>query len=371
LRVERLELKNFRNYAYQSIEFGEGINILYGENAQGKTNVLEALYITATGKSQRTSNYQEMVRTGCEGFEISLRAVSGERTSQVDIRYSREKGKYAEVNGIRRDRISDILGTLNMIFFSPETLDIVKGSPQQRRKFLDILLCQVSKNYLYSLQQYNQLVKNKSLALKKGRNERKYDEIIPIWNANMAKHGGRIAYIRDRTIKRLNQYMKEEIRRISRQREESDLIYRTFTDCINDADEAYYAEKLEIRMREGMNKEKELGQCLYGPHRDDVEILLNGMNSRHYCSQGQQRSLALALVLSELKWIEEIMGDTPVLLLDDVMSELDQSRQEYLMKGLSGIQTIITTTDDHIMGHGLFEKADRYRVISGTVTRMI
>jgi len=191
LRVERLELKNFRNYAYQSIEFGDGINILYGENAQGKTNVLEALYITATGKSQRTSNYQEMVRTGCEGFEISLRAVSGERTSQVDIRYSREKGKYAEVNGIRRDRISDILGTLNMIFFSPETLDIVKGSPQQRRKFLDILLCQVSKNYLYSLQQYNQLVKNKSLALKKGRNEqnmmRSFPSGMPIWQNTAAE----------------------------------------------------------------------------------------------------------------------------------------------------------------------------------------
>lgn len=370
MRVERLELKNFRNYVYQSIEFGDGINILYGENAQGKTNVLEALYITATGKSQRTNNYHEMVRYGCEGFEISLKAECRERTNQVDIRYSREKGKYAEVNGIKRNRISDILGTLNMIFFSPETLEIIKGSPLQRRKFLDVLLCQVSKSYLYSLQQYNQLVKNKSIALKKGRTEKKYEEIIPIWNENMAKHGGKIAYVRDRTIKRLNQYMKEELLRISNRKEVSELIYRTFTECMPEADESYYVNKLEDRMREGMNKEKEMGQCLYGPHRDDIEIMLNGMNSRHYCSQGQQRSLALALVLSELKWIEEIKGDTPVLLLDDVMSELDHKRQEYLINGLKDIQTIITTTDDHIMGHKNFGKAIRYKVESGTVRRM-
>lgn len=371
MKVERLNLKNFRNYEYQSIEFGEGINILYGENAQGKTNILEALYITATGKSQRTNNYQDMIRKGSEGFEVSLTANSRERTNQIDIRYYREKGKHAEINGIRRNRISDILGTMNMIFFSPETLDIVKGSPLQRRKFIDVLLCQVSKNYLYSLQQYNQLVKNKSLALKKGRSDKKYDEIIPIWNANMSRHGGRIAYIRDRTIKRLDFYMKEEMRRISSQREDSDLIYKTFTECDSQADEAYYSERLEKKLEEGMSREKELGQCLYGPHRDDVEILLNGMNSRQYCSQGQQRSLALALVLSELKWVDEIKGDRPVLLLDDVMSELDQGRQEYLMLGLKDMQAIITTTDDQMPGYGRFGSAARYKVVSGTVTKII
>lgn len=371
MKVERLDLKNFRNYESQTIVFGDGVNILYGENAQGKTNILEALYITATGKSQRTNNYQDMIKYGSDGFEISLEAATRERINCVNIRYSREKGKYAEINGIRRNRISDILGAMNMIFFSPETLDIVKGAPAQRRKFLDILLCQVSKSYLFSLQQYNRLVKNKSLALKKGRNDRKYDEIIPIWNANIAKHGGKIAYIRDRTVRRLNEYMKEEIRKISNYREDSDLVYKTYTGCYLSADEAYYAERLTSKLKEGMDREKKMGQCLYGPHRDDVEILLNGMNSRQYCSQGQQRSLALALVLSELKWIEEIKGDTPVLLLDDVMSELDHGRQEYLVKGLKNIQTIITTTDDHILSHGGFGNANKYKVVNGTVNKMI
>lgn len=371
MRVEKLELKNFRNYEYQSIDFGDGINILYGENAQGKTNVLEALYITATGKSQRTNNYQELVRKGADGFEISLRAAVRDRDCRIDIRYSREKGKHAEVNGIRRNRLSDILGTLNMIFFSPETLDIIKGSPLQRRRFIDVLLCQVSKSYLYSLQQYNRLVRNKSLALKKGRTEKKYDEIIPIWNANISRQGGRIAYVRSRAIRRLNDFMKEEMRKISGGREEPELVYRTYTESGPEADEAYFAESLETKLKDGMDREKELGQCLYGPHRDDIEILLNGLNSRQYCSQGQQRSLALALVLSELRWIEEIKGDRPVLLLDDVMSELDHSRQEYLMMGLKDIQTIITTTDDKNLDRGEFRNAGKYRVVSGTVTRIV
>lgn len=371
MKVERLELKNFRNYEYQSIEFGEGINILYGENAQGKTNVLEALYITATGKSQRTNNYQDMIRKGAEGFEISLKAAIRERTNHIDIRYFREKGKHAEINGIKRNKISDILGTMNMIFFSPETLEIVKGSPLQRRKFIDVLLCQVSKSYLYSLQQYNRLIKNKSLALKKGRIDKKYDDVIPIWNANISKQGGRIAYIRDRTVRRLNDFMKEEMKRISNGKEESDLIYKTYTESQPEADEAFYVERLDKKLKEGIRKEKELGQCLYGPHRDDIEILLNGMNSRQYCSQGQQRSLALALVLSELKLVDEIKGDRPVLLLDDVMSELDNSRQEYLMMGLRDIQTIITTTDDQRLDHGEFSAANKYRVVSGTVERII
>jgi recF protein len=371
LKVERLELKNFRNYVHQSVDFGEGINILFGENAQGKTNILEALYITATGKSQRTNNYHDLIRNGSDGFEISLKSMVREMDTRIDIRYFREKGKHVEINGIKRNRISDILGTLNMIFFSPETLDIVKGSPLQRRKFIDILLCQVSKSYLYSLQQYNKLIKNKSIALKKGRTDKKYDDIIPIWNENIAKHGGRIAYIRDRTIRRLDVFMKEEMASISDRKEESALIYRTYTDCPSGSDESYYVECLSRKLREGMAREKELGQCIYGPHRDDIVIMLNGMNSRQYCSQGQQRSLALALVLSELRWIDELKGDRPVLLLDDVMSELDMKRQEYLMTGLKGIQTIITTTDDKRLTRGEFRNANKYRVVSGTVTRVV
>lgn len=367
MHVEKLELKDFRNYVSQSIVFDHGINILYGENAQGKTNVLEALYITATGKSQRTNNYHDLIRKDADGFNIKMSAFAGERLNQIAIRYSREEGKYAEVNGIRRNRISDILGTMNMIFFSPETLEIVKGPPVGRRKFIDILLCQVSKSYLYSLQQYNQIIKNKSLALKKGKHDRKYDEIIPIWNEHLSGHGGRIAFVRDKAVKRLNAFMKEEMLRISDGTETSEIIYKTFADCPENPSEIYYSEQLADNLNKGMKKEKELGQCIIGPHRDDMEILLNGLNSRQYCSQGQQRSLALSLVLSELKWIEEIKGDKPVLLLDDVMSELDRKRQDYLLRGLYDIQTIITTTDDNILKDSINNKGKIFLVKAGKV----
>lgn len=365
--VKRLELDNFRNYKRQSIVFGDGINILYGENAQGKTNILEALYLTATGKSQRTNNYHDLIMNGTDGFEVRMDAVSNDSLKRIGIRYTKDKGRYAEVNGIRRNRISDILGTMNMIFFSPETLDIIKGSPQCRRKFIDVLLCQVSKSYLHSLQQYNQIIKNKSAALKKGRNDKKYDEVIPVWNEHLAGHGGRICYIRDKTIRRLDDYMKREIEKITSGGESSELAYKTFTGCPDMPDEAYYREQLRLKLEQGRARERELGQCLYGPHRDDIEISLNCMNSRQYCSQGQQRSLALSLVIGELKLVEEIRGEKPVLLLDDVMSELDQKRQEYLLKGLYDIQTIITTTDVEQLKSGLRREVTCMRVVSGNV----
>jgi len=233
-----------------------------------------------------------------------------------------------------------------MIFFSPETLEVVKGSPASRRKFLDILLCQTNRQYLHFLKRYNSLIKNKSIALKKGKQEKRYEEIIPIWNEHISAYGGKIVYLRMNAIKKLNLYMKNEIHKITDNTETSELVYKTFCNTDEVKDEAFYKKELLQTLSEGMQKEINILQCIYGPHRDDFEILLNGMNSRQYCSQGQQRTLALSLILSELFFIEEVKGEKPVLLLDDVMSELDLKRQEYLLRGLSNVQTIITTTDE-------------------------
>lgn len=172
MTIQEVELYQFRNYKKQSLTFGEGINILYGQNAQGKTNILEALYISSTGKSHRTNNYHDLIQNGQTGFEIKLSATVNNRENSIIVRYSKDTGKSAEINGIRREKLSDILGTLNMIFFSPETLEVVKGSPACRRKFLDILLCQTNRQYLHLLKRYNSLIKNKSLALKKGKQEK-------------------------------------------------------------------------------------------------------------------------------------------------------------------------------------------------------
>lgn len=346
MTIQELELNRFRNYKKECLTFDEGINILYGQNAQGKTNILEALYISSTGKSHRTNNYNDLIQRGQTGFEIKLRAKINDRENSIIIRYSKDKKKSAEINGIKRDKLSDILGTLNMILFSPETLEVVKGSPAVRRKFLDILLCQTNRQYLHLLKRYNSLIKNKSIALKRGRTERKYEEIIPVWNEHISTYGGKIIYLRNNAINKLNKYMKKEIHKITDGAESSELIYKTFCETNEDRDEKYYEDQLLKSLNVGMQKEMCISQCVFGPHRDDFEIMLNGMNSRQYCSQGQQRTLALSLIIAELFYIEEIKGEKPVLLLDDVLSELDLKRQEYLLRGLTNVQTIITTTDE-------------------------
>lgn len=346
MNIKDLELVNFRNYDHQAIYFGDGINILFGQNAQGKTNILESLYLAATGKSHRTNNYHDLIKHGEQGFELKLHAYINDRKTTILIKYSKEKGRYVEINGIKRDKLSDILGTLNIILFSPETLEVVKGSPQVRRKFLDVLLCQTDRKYLYYLQQYNILLKNKSIALKKGKNDKKYEDVIPIWNDNISKYGGKIAYLRKKTIEQLNYYMKKEIGQITDKKETSELLYKTFCSFDSSTDSGVFEDNLKRKLENGIEKEINISQCLYGPHRDDFEILLNDMNSRQYCSQGQQRTLALSLILAELFFVEETKGEKPVLLLDDVMSELDVTRQEYLISGLYDVQTIITTTDD-------------------------
>lgn len=367
MTIKDLELFNFRNYENQIITFGEGINILYGQNAQGKTNILEALYISSTGKSHRTNNYQDLIRYEKLGFELRLTAIIAERENTIVIKYSKEKGRYAEINGVKRDKLSDILGTLNMILFSPETLEVVKGSPAIRRRFLDILLCQTNRQYLYLLKRYNLLMKNKTISLKKGKNENKYNEIIPVWNDQISIYGGKIAYIRMNTINKLNNYMKNEIVNISNNTENSDMQYKTFCDFEINANQDYFINQLSQKLKKGIEKEKSISQCIYGPHRDDFEILLNNMNSRQYCSQGQQRTIALSLILAELFYVEEIRGEKPVLLLDDVMSELDQNRQEYLLKGLYDVQTIITTTDELTYASIKERKVKKFYIENGTI----
>lgn len=368
MNIETLVLKNFRNYDNEVISFNNGINIIYGNNAQGKTNILEAIYISSTGKSHRTNNYNELIKYEKAGFELSLNSCIREKENDIKIKYYKEKGKFVEINGVKRNKISDILGNLNMILFSPESLEIVKGVPSERRKFLDILLCQTNKTYLYSLQQYNMLIKNKALALRKNKTENKYNDIFPIWNDQIAKLGGKIIIYRLEAIKTINKFMKNEVEQISNGREKSTLFYKTFCEVNESCTEEYIVEKLNEKLYFGLKREIELSQCLYGPHRDDFEILLNDKNSRQYSSQGQQRTLALSLIISEVLYIEETKGEKPVLLLDDVMSELDIKRQEYLINGLYDVQTIITTTDNIPYKNIKGRSVNHFYIEKGTIT---
>ncbi|NLU52997.1 MAG: DNA replication/repair protein RecF [Clostridiaceae bacterium] len=365
--INSLELYSFRNYEKETITFDNSVNLLYGQNAQGKTNVLEALYIAATGKSHRTNTFQDLVQYGKPGFEIHLTAEIDGRTNTILLKYSRDRGRYIEINGIKRDKMSEILGTLNMILFSPETLEVVKGSPSIRRKFLDILLCQTNRQYLYYLQKYNNLIKNKSVALKKWKTDKRYEDVLPVWNEQISVYGGKVAFLRVNCVEKLNEYMKKEIGYIAENKEVSNITYKTYCTFDKNCDEKYFENELKLKLAQGINREFELSQCLIGPHRDDIEILLNGRNSRHYCSQGQQRTLALALIISELLFIEEVKGEKPVLLLDDVMSELDSKRREYLLNSLYDVQTIITATDDLPFDNIKNKKVKKMQVVNGKI----
>ena len=344
--VSEIRLTNYRNYISQELAFSEGVNLFYGENGQGKTNLLEAIYLMATGKSHRTSNYNDLVGFGSEGFEIILKGMVNDREITLRVRYLKERGRITEINGIRRERISDVLGTMNMILFSPETLSIVKGSPAERRRFLDVLLCQTSRSYLENLQRYNKIIKNKSAALKNYRTGRSFQEVIPVFNEALAKTGGQVIKKRWEAIEKLNAFTRQEMRQLAGDREQILLRYKTsLGEGMAQDSDIDYEKELALKLERSIKKELETGQCLYGPHRDDMEMTLNDKSSRVFSSQGQQRSLALALILAELRFVEDERGEKPVLLLDDVMSELDERRREALVGGLKNVQTIITTTE--------------------------
>ena len=338
--IKKLQLKNFRNYREEEVVFSENISLIYGENAQGKTNIVEALYLFATGKSHRTKNINELIRYGEIYFDITLFFEENNYEQTLEIRYEKGKGKQLLINEVKKDRMSDLLGVVPSVLFAPESLLYVKGSPGERRKILDIVLCQSSKKYLSELQRYNKIIKNKNILLRDLQTGVKQHEQLEVWNESQAKAGASIIFERDILITSLEKRMNRLLQGISDGRERISLKYKT----LENEDQTIY-EALIQAIRKNTNREIEQGSCLIGPHRDDLEIYVNQRNSRVYCSQGQQRSVALALNIAILEELEDKMGKAPILLLDDVMSELDEKRQRYLFDVIDSRQTIITTTE--------------------------
>lgn len=334
--IKKLKLRNFRNYTDEEINFSDNVTLIYGENAQGKTNIIEALYLFSTGKSHRTKNTNELVRNGETFFDIKLEFEENNYLQNIEIKYDNRNSKKLYINEVKKDRISDILGVVPSVLFSPESLACIKGSPGERRKIIDIILCQIDRNYLFNLQKYKKIVKNKNVLLRK----KQADTQLDIWNENMARAGNVIIEERKKMIESLEKRMKRIMLGISDGKEDVRLRYRTYP-----YDSTQNSKSLLELLTENKNREIEHGVCIYGPHRDEMEILLNNQNSRYYCSQGQQRSLALALNIAFMEEIEEKTGKMPVLLLDDVMSELDEKRRRFLYELIKNKQAVITSTD--------------------------
>jgi DNA replication and repair protein RecF len=332
--VKHLELSNFRNYEKLSLDFHRGTNVFYGDNAQGKTNILESICLCSTAKSHRTSKDRELIHFKEEEAHIKLFLEKKGIEYRIDIHLKTNKPKGIAVNGIPIHKISELLGILNLIFFSPEDLNLIKRGPSERRHFLDVELCQLNSFYTNSLARYNQVLNQRNRLLKDLFMQPELLDTLEIWDLQLCQYGQKVIEERKKFICELNTIIGEIHKDITSSKEVIELIYEP------NVESKVFEERLK-HLREREIKQK---ISLVGPHRDDICFLVNGIDIRKYGSQGQQRTAALSLKLSEIVLVKSMRNDEPILLLDDVMSELDKSRQLQLLNHVSKIQTFLTCT---------------------------
>ncbi|MCR5594579.1 MAG: DNA replication/repair protein RecF [Lachnospiraceae bacterium] len=332
--IKSLELMDYRNYESLNINFGSGTNILYGDNAQGKTNILEAIFLASITKSHRGTKDKDIIRFGCEEGHIRTLLFKDNVDTKIDIHLRSSKTKVIAIDGKRIKKATELLGILNVVFFSPEDLNIIKNGPGERRRFIDMELCQLDDFYLYNLNNYNKIVNQRNTLLKDLYFNPSLKETIEIWNSQLVSFGSKVIERRKTFVDQLNEVIGPMHEKLSGGRESLRIIY-TPNVSIED-----FEEKLS-RSTEQDIKSK---MTNVGPHRDDFVFMTEDIDIRRFGSQGQQRTAALSLKLSEIKIVKKIINDTPVLLLDDVLSELDSGRQNFLLDSIGDVQTIITCT---------------------------
>ena len=355
--IKSIELSNFRNYENLEIHFDNGTNILYGDNAQGKTNILEAAFLSGTTKSHKGSKDKEVIRFGCEEAHIRTIVEKNEKEYQIDMHLRTRGSKGVAINKIPIKKASELFGILNIVFFSPEDLNIIKNGPAERRRFLDSELCQLDKLYLSDLTKYNKILNQRNKLLKDINYRPDLIETLSIWDEQLLEAGKRIIKRRQIFIEELNEIIGQIHSNISGGKEKLILKYEPNIDDIFFADELLKAKQKDLK----------LCQTTVGPHRDDMLFEVNGIDIRKYGSQGQQRTSALSLKLAEIEIVKKSIHNTPVLLLDDVLSELDSNRQNYLLNSISDIQTIITCTGLEEFVKNRFHINKVFHVVNGEV----
>lgn len=336
--IKEIELQDFRNYKSLTAQFHNSVNIFLGQNAQGKTNLLESIYITSMGKSFRTGKDRDMVRFGEEFFRVKATAEKKDGDELiVEVAVNKEGKKGIKIDGIKAKKMSDLLENIYIVIFSPEDLRIVKDEPEKRRRFIDRELCQIKPSYFMALNQYKKVLAQRNAYLKEYNIE---EGILDIWDMQLAEYGSKIIENRTEFIKKLSSISSMIHKDITNRKEELEVIYEPNIEYCKNLREIYYK---ELQLARGNDIRRRT--TTKGPHKDDLSLISNGIDIRNFGSQGQQRTAALSLKLSEIKLIEEETGETPVLLLDDVLSELDRERQNYLINSLENTQVFITTTE--------------------------
>lgn len=356
--LKSIELKNFRNYEDLDLKFDSGTNILFGDNAQGKTNILEAAYVSGTTKSHKGSRDKDMIRFGEDESHIRTIVEKQGKEYQLDIHLKKNRSKGIAINKVPIKKASELFGILNMVFFSPEDLNIIKNGPSERRRFLDAEICQLDKIYLSDLTRYNKILMQRNRLLKDMQHQPQLMETLPVWDMQLVEYGKRLIRRRRQFVEELSEIVTGIHRNISGKREELVLRYEPNID----------AEFLEDELNRVREKDRKYAQTSVGPHRDDISFFIRGVDIRKFGSQGQQRTSALSLKLSEIELVRQTIHDTPVLLLDDVLSELDSNRQNYLLNSIHDIQTMITCTGLDEFVRNRFQIDKIFEVISGTVS---
>lgn len=337
--ISSLHLKDFRNYENEVIEFKDGINILTGANAQGKTNAGEAIFLLCTGYSPRANKDKHIIRHGKDEGEISATARSNYGEVSVQINFFKNDQKAITVCGNRISKIADLLGNIHSVFFNPQELKLVQESPEDRRRFMNVSLSQISKSYFHALQRYNKILLQRNNLLKTG-DYKLIKDTLPVWDEQLALYSAKIIFERIKFIEEIAPIASSKHAFISGDKE--NLVIKL--DCPYKGDEQTIKQKVFDDLKENVERDIRLGYTSIGPHRDDIKFILNDTDVRVFGSQGQQRTVALALKLAETQTFKNRFGEYPVLILDDVLSELDKPRQRRLLSLVQDIQTIFTAT---------------------------
>ena len=355
--LKSVALSHFRNYDDLYIEFDKRTNILYGDNAQGKTNVLESIYVSGTTKSHKGSKDRELIQFGQEEAHIRTIVEKGGLDYQIDMHLKKNKPKGIAINRMPIKKASDLFGILNIVFFSPEDLNIIKNGPSERRRFLDVELCQLDKIYLYNLTKYNKVLNQRNRLLKDINFRPELLDTLAVWDMQLIEYGKKIIRTRKEFLEELNGIVYKIHKNISGNKEE--LVLKYEPDVLE--------ENLEQELVRCREKDLKFGQTSVGPHRDDLCFMIQEIDVRKFGSQGQQRSCALSLKLSEIELVKKSIKETPVLILDDVLSELDSNRQNFLLNSIHDIQTLITCTGLDEFVRNRFEINKIFKVVNGTV----
>ena len=369
--IEQLELRNYRNYESIDVSFENKVNVILGENAQGKTNIMESIYVLAMAKSHRTSNDKDLIRWDEEYAKIKGRIQKYNGALPLELILSK-KGKKAKSNHLEQSKLSQYVGNMNVVMFAPEDLHLVKGSPQVRRRFIDMEIGQVSPVYLHDISLYQKILQQRNHYLKQLQTRKQKDQtMLDVLTEQFIEMAVKITKKRFEFVQLLESWAKPIHSGISRNLETLEIVYKPSLDVSDNQEWSKRVDIYEQKFDGIREREIDRGVTLIGPHRDDLQFIVNGRDVQTFGSQGQQRTTALSVKLAEIELIHSEIKEYPILLLDDVLSELDDYRQSHLLNTIQGkVQTFVTTTNVDGIDHQTLNEATTFEVEAGSMKRL-